>query len=152
MAYADDTTWIARSKEDLQKIVDISSEFYELNDIEINSKKSELLVLNRKSKGTENKERSIITIGKKKEQVYAKKSTDAIRHLGVWIMERNSQNHNINIVKNEVNKMCNAIKWKRASVSQLIYLNNSVLLPSIEYRLQTTFLSKAVCDRIQKLI
>src|SRR5207237_4380836 len=45
LAYADDTTWLARSRKEMQKIVDISSEFYELNDIEINSKKSELLVL-----------------------------------------------------------------------------------------------------------
>ena len=48
--------------------------------------------------------------------------------------------------------MCKAIKWKRASASQLIYLNNSVLLPSIEYRLQTTFLTKSTCDKIQRPI
>ena len=39
LAYADDTTWITRSKVELQKIVDIANEFYEINDIEINSKK-----------------------------------------------------------------------------------------------------------------
>ncbi len=48
--------------------------------------------------------------------------------------------------------MCKAILWKKASVSQLVYLNNSVLLPSIEYRLQTSFLSKNTCKRIQRPI
>src|SRR5438874_8339772 len=48
--------------------------------------------------------------------------------------------------------MCRAIRWKKATVSQLVYLNNSVLLPSIEYRLQTTFLSKSVCDKLQRPI
>src|SRR5947209_2693469 len=48
--------------------------------------------------------------------------------------------------------MCKAIKFKRASYSQLVYLNNSVLLPSIEYRLQTSFLSKHKCEQIQRPI
>src|SRR5437868_13265534 len=48
--------------------------------------------------------------------------------------------------------MCKAIRFKKATASQLIYLNNSVLLPSIEYRLQTSFLTKSKCDRIQKPI
>ena len=48
--------------------------------------------------------------------------------------------------------MCKAIKWKKASASQLIYLNNSVLLLSIEYRLQTIFLSKSICNNLQRPI
>ena len=63
LAYADNTTWIARSKDELQKIVDISNEFYEINDIEINSKKSELVVVNAKKKGKE-KEPLAIIVGK----------------------------------------------------------------------------------------
>ena len=63
LAYADDTNWIVRLKDKFQKIVNISSEFYEINDIEINSKKSKLVVVNTIKKGKE-KETLVIIVGK----------------------------------------------------------------------------------------
>src|SRR5437868_4085606 len=82
LAYADDTIWIARSQKKIQKLINISSEFYELNDIEINSKKSELLVLNLGYNQTTD---SIlrIKIGESNEIVHAKRGKNAIRYLGV---------------------------------------------------------------------
>ena len=82
LAYADDTTWIAKSKKELQDIINISNEFYEINDIEINSKKSELIAINvnKKCKG---EDQLAIIIGKSQSKVYAKKETDLARHLGV---------------------------------------------------------------------
>jgi ribonuclease HI len=152
LAYADDTTWLARSKEEMQKIVDIANEFYEINDIEINSKKSELVVINYIRGKKEDKAELAITVGKNKEKVFAKKDSDPVRHLGVWISGKGKQKCSLDIIRNEVNRMCKAIKWKKASASQLVYLNNSVLLPSIEYRLQTIFLSKTKCDSLQRPI
>ena len=152
LAYADDTTWIARSEEEMQKIINIANEFYDINDIKINSKKSELLVLNQNKKDKENSCIPEIKLGKKKEVVQVKRGKEAIRHLGVWISEKGGRECNELVIIKEVAKMCKVLLWKKASVSQLVYLNNSVLLPSIEYRLQISFLSKAACKRIQRPI
>src|SRR5437868_13643849 len=84
--------------------------------------------------------------------VYAKKESDLARHLGVWISSKGKPHLSLNIIRNEISRMCRTIKWKKASASQLIYLNNSVLLPSIEYRLQISFLSKSICNNLQRPI
>ena len=83
LAYADDTTWIAGSRVELQKIIDISTEFYKLNNIEINNKKSELLVLNSSCKNVTSDDRLEVNLGELNEVVKAKRGNVAIRHLGV---------------------------------------------------------------------
>ena len=44
LAYADNTTWITSTQENMQKTINLLNEFYELNDIEINPSKTELVV------------------------------------------------------------------------------------------------------------
>jgi hypothetical protein len=79
LAYADDTTWIARSQRELQRIINKAQEFYELNDIEINPKKSELLVLN----GSEAIGLNKVCLGQDKIEVNAKGDKELARFLGV---------------------------------------------------------------------
>jgi hypothetical protein len=50
IAYMDDTNWIARSKENMQLILDDAREFYRANDSQINSFKSVLIVINSQDK------------------------------------------------------------------------------------------------------
>ncbi|EXX55938.1 hypothetical protein RIR_jg37281.t1 [Rhizophagus irregularis DAOM 181602=DAOM 197198] len=45
-AYMDDTVFLESSKFRMQKIVDITNEFYLINDININAKKSKLIIVN----------------------------------------------------------------------------------------------------------
>ena len=102
-------TWITRSSKEMQKIIDISTEFYELNDIEINSKKSELLVLNWKDNKLKSSNSLEVRMRKSREVIQAKRGKEAIRHLGVWISEKNRKECNESIIIKEVARMCKAI-------------------------------------------
>ena len=49
VAFMDDTTWIARSREDMENILEDARSFYKANDSQINTQKSILITINNKS-------------------------------------------------------------------------------------------------------
>src|SRR5437879_4050965 len=80
LAYADDTTWVTSSKDSLQNIINISNEFFELNYIEINGAKSELVAwrLGVKALTSEG-----IWIGTSLKYIEAKSAGESTRFLGI---------------------------------------------------------------------
>jgi hypothetical protein len=146
VAYADDTTFIASSKQNLQLIINKAQEFYNLNDIEINPKKSELLVINRVEKNDD----FWVELGHRKEVVKAKKIKETVRLLGVWIGGGIQKRKCRNRLQQEVRSFVQILKSKKISVEQIKYLNNRVLLPRLEYKSMIYLWSKQVCDRIHQ--
>ncbi|CAG8823983.1 3825_t:CDS:1, partial [Gigaspora margarita] len=59
LAYADNMIWLVANKSMLRKITEKVSEFFEINNIQINGKKSKLVILN----SSVQKEESQVTFG-----------------------------------------------------------------------------------------
>src|SRR5260364_457622 len=78
LAYADDTTWLASSNQQMQITLDTTEEFYKINDININLKKTKLTVFNPRVK----RESCEITIAK--EMVKAEKKDTLVRFLKIY--------------------------------------------------------------------
>ncbi|CAG8472845.1 14461_t:CDS:2 [Gigaspora margarita] len=82
ITYADDTTWLANSKKQLEEMLRVAEDLYILNDIQINIAKSKLLVINSSSKL---EDRAVHFMHQK---VQAKKRHTLFRFLGAWLSEK----------------------------------------------------------------
>ncbi|CAG8743244.1 22549_t:CDS:2, partial [Rhizophagus irregularis] len=101
----------------------------------INGSKSEIIVVNPEDS---NENERFIKIGKNKDKVFANKSLDTIRILGVWFKADKGDKHTELIVKKEILIILGAIKYKYIIHVQTIYIINTILFPRFEYRLKTT--------------
>ncbi|CAB4403165.1 unnamed protein product [Rhizophagus irregularis] len=102
-AYMDDTVFLESSKSRMQKIVDIANEFYLINDIDINAKKSELIIIN----PSVEKHEQIIELGRDRSIVQA--TNDEIRYLGVWFSNKPSRRRWMQRLSTTVKNFCNTL-------------------------------------------
>ena len=144
LAYADDTTWIAKDKAQMEKIIHIAEEFFQLNDIQINSSKSKLVIFN----SSLNKTLRVLKFGG--EEIKEENENQISRFLGVWI---NSQLKDAYIkakAKGIVRGTVLNLAPKKLTLSQLSYLNNICIIPKLCYMLQTSRLSKEALKEIHR--
>ncbi|CAB4420996.1 unnamed protein product [Rhizophagus irregularis] len=127
VAYADDTAWIASNKKEMETIIGISNSFFKLNDIRINGDKSELLVWNAPKDIIKT-----IKMGTNNDLVVANKSSQESRYLGVYIRSKAGSSHIVKRVKNEIKSIVNLLKYKKVTASQVVYINNVVLMARLE--------------------
>src|SRR5260363_80681 len=52
--------------------------------------------------------------------------------------------------KAKVSKITGLLKHKKMSLNQIVYINNAVLIPMLEYRLLLSCLNKNQCDKIHQ--
>ncbi|CAB5379790.1 unnamed protein product [Rhizophagus irregularis] len=147
VTYADDTAWIASNKKEMETIIGISNSFFKLNDIRINGDKSELLVWNASKDIIKT-----IKMGTNNNLVIANKSSQESRYLGVYIRSQAGSSHIVKRVKNEIKSMVNLLKYKKVTASQVVYINNVILMARLEYWLKCTFLTQNQCRTLHNCI
>src|SRR5260363_17052 len=118
MAYADDTVWLAKSKSKIAEIIAVAEEFFEINDIKINDNKSELIVINSKTKKSTLEKSEEIQIGGV--TVKTKEKEKTTRYLGIWLSEKKGKKYYTEIIRKEVQQVMCAIQKKRMTLGQLV--------------------------------
>ena len=139
LAYMDDLNLLANSKPTLQKLTNITTDFFELNDIKANHKKTKLITTNKKEK----------TITLNNTLIIAQHPTTPIRILGIWLSEKSILKPNRIKITEEITHITKILKRKYTTGAMATYLYNKVLLPRIEFKLQTTFFTSNMFKKIQ---
>ena len=80
--------------------------------------------------------------------IKVKKSEEDTRFLDVWISLRKQERTSILQYKKEVGKLTCILRYKKLSASQIIYINNIILLLKLEYLLANICLKKKSYDTI----
>src|SRR5260363_364187 len=146
LAFADDTTFIASTQSDLQDILDKANEFYCINNIDINPKKSKMVVVNSRMLPRQ----QVVKLGRERAEVKALEAEKAAHFLGVWITAKDIYKQCVNRLKKETFIFTSLVKNKQISIGQMKYLNNKVMLPQLEYRALICLLDKRACDKIHQ--
>ncbi len=126
-AYMDDTSFMGRSREDIQASVNIANQFYSIHDIFINGKKCDLIVINPSIP----KALRSVTVGQ--DQTIVKATNNEIRYLGIWISDKQSKKKWMRRLQQVVNDFLNIVKKKKFGVGHLAYIINRVLIPKLMY-------------------
>src|SRR3989440_12034763 len=145
LAFFDDTSWLAHSRASLTKTIGISNEFFILNDIKINGDKSELIIIN--GDAADSPSEGII-MGSDNATVLPSPNYKPVRYLGVWFTPSLSKHQQESIAKKEIKAITSVIRTKKLTVDQMVYINNKVLIPRLEYRLCTSLFSVLTARRL----
>jgi len=128
-AYMDDTNWIGSSKQQIEKILTIAQDFYNLNNILVNDHKAVLMTTAVQvitDSNTRDKRAIPITflVGSKSITLTPLLKTQSTRFLGVWVSLSKTNNFIFNQVKSIVQQNCNIMKRKFLTDLQLQYIFN----------------------------
>ena len=77
-------------------------------------------------------------MGKTNSKVFAAGKKQDIRFLGIWINSSLDYNNNIKRINRTLKNFINTIKFKKATIAQLRYIYNNVIISKVEYLLHKT--------------
>ena len=87
-------------------------------------------------------------IGPNKEILQKTEENEFTRYLGIWLGEKDHKKYTINLVQREIFHITQALKYKKTTDKQILYILNRVLIPRLEYRIQHCFLSENECKKL----
>ncbi|GBC53506.2 reverse transcriptase family protein [Rhizophagus irregularis DAOM 181602=DAOM 197198] len=150
LTFMDDSTLIASSKSGIEDRLSITAEFYTLNNVQANSAKYVLLSSSSPSSKiifdlTPSFLVSDLSLSLSSLSLHA-----SFRFLGVWFSLSASSDFILKQARSMVKDMAALLGPKKLLAQHVAYLYNVVLLPRLEFRLQTTLFSESTIQSIVK--
>ncbi|CAB5193871.1 unnamed protein product [Rhizophagus irregularis] len=150
LTFMDDSTLIASSKFGIEDRLSITAEFYTLNNVQANSAKYVLLSSSSPSSKiifdlTPSFLVSDLSLSLSSLSLHA-----SFRFLGVWFSLSASSDFVLKQARSMVKDMAALLGPKKLLAQHVAYLYNAVLLPRLEFRLQTTLFSESTIQSIVK--
>ena len=127
LAYVDDTVWVARSKAQAQRMLNLAMGFFHLNDIAINAKKTVLMVVNPTTDPLDDP----LLFGSPALPLTPKPKSEGTRYLGCHISADGWLATQRQLIDELVTTFVNQLLPKQITDFQAVYLVNHVLVPSI---------------------
>ncbi|GET65107.1 hypothetical protein RIR_jg21183.t2 [Rhizophagus irregularis DAOM 181602=DAOM 197198] len=150
LTFMDDSTLIASSKSGIEDRLSITAEFYTLNNVQANSAKYVLLSSSSPSSTiifdlTPSFLVSDLSLSLSSLSLHA-----SFRFLGVWFSLSASSDFVFKQARSMVKDMAALLGLKKLLAQHVAYLYNAVLLPRLEFCLQTTLFSESTIQSIVK--
>ena len=136
----DDTLWIASSQDELSNIISIAESFYSIANIQVNPSKSVL--------STNSKSSNPISITFNNQALPVCPPYQPFKFLGCWFTLNNKQSKQSQLILSQSSHLIQIANTKQITDTQARYIINTVIIPSIEYRLQNIVLSQSLCNKI----
>ena len=146
LVFVDNTVWITNSHQAMQQILNTASQFYNMCDIEINSKKTEVIYY----KPTEIPPTTELYIRTTSNQIQILPPNICTKYLGLYINANGTFNTQLNKIRSDITLISNLLNRKCIIDKQAIYIINQVLIPAFEYRSQLFIVSKTECNKLMR--
>jgi len=136
----DDTLWVASLQQKLSQILSTAESFFNMANIQINPSKS-LLTTNNISTG-------YTPIIYNNHPLNLHPSNEPFKFLGCWFTLNNKQIKQTKLITAESSHLIKIASTKQITDIQARYIINTVIIPTIEYRLHNIVLSQNTCNKI----
>jgi hypothetical protein len=139
----DDTVLMGGDKRSIEKMLKTTMDFYDYNNIKLNIKKSDLLVINGENNQVKVAENSIVK---------TRNDNETIRYLGVYLDNCGKLTPTKTRIKEKVINFLRTIRPKRITYNQLNNIHNCILKSQLTYLMMLTILDESEIKQLDTLI
>ncbi|KAG9285847.1 hypothetical protein G9A89_013272 [Geosiphon pyriformis] len=142
--FIDDTIWVGSSQNTIQHILNVASEFFQINDISINNEKTVAIPINSRISNL-----SFFISGS---SIFIAKKGESHWYLGIFFSIEDLSKSSLAKMHSDIHFFTNLVLKKAVLDKQFLYLMSTVFHPIVNYRIQFSFVPVDMYNKWDALI